>query len=175
MAAKQQTVPGAAALVLGAESRALRLKVRAGDEAVTRVLVTNSGQSALVLDRSGTVPLRRADALARCVRTAFKEQPGDLITRLIALGKRLQEEPAATAAITYKAPFEALQPGQTAEVEIRLRIPEDVGAETGWTARLPVLGTTVAAELEIAADRTTSAPSRTEPRRRSRPRKGDDA
>lgn len=177
MAVKHKAAPGrnAPVVALEVDAEALRLRARAGDEAVTRVRVTNRGPVALALDSAGAIPLRKSGALARGVRKAFKGQSGDFISKLIDLGKQLEEEPTVTATISYKADFEALQPGQSAEVEIHLRIPENVEAETGWTARLPVLGTTVAADLEIALDR----PKDTRPRGGSgdkhRTRKGDDA
>jgi hypothetical protein len=127
----------------------LQLKAHAGGSVVTRVRVTNEGKTAVALRDSAQVALRRADALARGVREAIQGQRGDIISRLIALGKQLQEEPAPQAQVRYRAAFTSLAPGESAEVEIELRIPAELSGEPGWVAYLPVLGTTVAADLEI--------------------------
>lgn len=128
----------------------VQLTARAGATVVTRVHVTNKGEAPIALQQADKVPLRKADALARGVRAAFKGQTGDVVARLIALGRHLQEEPSPTAKIRYKAPFASLPPGQSAEIEIELGLPASLSSETGWVARLPIMGTTVSVEIEIA-------------------------
>ena len=97
------------------------------------------------------VNLRPASALARGIGHVFK-QPGDIITRLIWLGERLDAEPTGTLAVTWKTRIKSLAVGQTAVIEFSARVPETIDAAVTWTGRLSMFFTTVAVTLEIAAE-----------------------
>ncbi len=129
--------------------RSLALSARAGKDAVVRVRVTNRGDTPLKIDPDGMVALRAPDALARGVRETFKKTKGDLTSRLIALGKQLESDPVTEASIAYKAEFEQLEPGQTAQVEIHLHLPEDAATLTEWRARLPLFGSPIEADVKL--------------------------
>jgi len=122
---------------------------RAGGDIVMRVRVTNSGETRLAIDPDAVVTLRRPDALARSIKGAFKGGQGDLAARLIALGKRLERETAAEASVSYKADFEYLEPGETAQVEIHMHLSESAGARNEWRARVPLLGSQLDAEIKL--------------------------
>lgn len=130
-----------------------------GDEAVASVWVANATVHELALDQPGRVGFRRPGALARGVREGFIDARGDFVARLIALGKRLEQEEAIELEYAFAADFDALKPGASGRVEIRLRIPKFAASVTGWTARLPLLGTTLPATLDIDDGRPQPKPN----------------
>ncbi len=136
---------------LTVKPKALALAGRLGEELGASVEVTNTGNIALPFEAADMVNLRPASALARGIGDAFK-QPGDIVTRLIRLGERLDAEPTGTLAVTWKTRIKSLAVGQTAVIEFSARVPEKIDAAVTWTGRLSMFFTTVAVTLEVAAE-----------------------
>jgi hypothetical protein len=133
------------------QPRALRLSAAPGAQAVARVRVTNAGNVARPVERAQTITLRKADSIARGAREAFGDASGDLVSRLIALGRKLSAEPTREANIDYKADFKSLKIGDAGNVEVLVRLPDEWEQDTGaWTGQLSFLGTRLGVTLDVS-------------------------
>jgi hypothetical protein len=122
------------------------------------VRVTNSGTAKVAFEPPRSVTLRRKDALAMGVRHAFKDARGDLASRLIALGEELKSA-SLEVPVIYSGPPAELEPGETTELELRLRVPDEIDRSVAWVSSLPSArgdGLT----LSLASAKLTSAKGR---------------
>ncbi len=152
MTASQQ----APSLRIIAQPDAIHLKAIPGSELTVEIAVTNAGRVTLALGAPGVAHFRQPDALARGIREGFIAADGDFFARLIALGQRLDHEDTVAVDYAYAADFTSLEPGASGRVEMHFHVPASAEPVAGWTARLPLLGTTLAATLDVRTNTATS-------------------
>ena len=135
------------------EPAAIELADSDESEAKFAVRVTNSGTAKLAFEPPQSITLRRKDALAKSVRRAFKDARGDFAARLIALGDDLRSS-SVEVPITYRGALGDLEPGETGEIELRLRVPDEIDRSVAWVGSLTLSGDSA---LRISTGPITSA------------------
>ena len=120
-----------------------------GSKTAATVQVMNAGNVSKGIEPAQTIVLRRADAVSRGVRKAFKETSGDLVSRLIVLGEHLSSEPSAQATVDFKSDFSALPAGDQRNVEISVHIPDGLERSVKWSGNLSLLGMAVTVTLDV--------------------------
>lgn len=123
-----------------AEPREVTFVGKRGSNAAATVRVTNVGNVGRTMEGTQTIVLRHADAISRSVTRAFHEKEGDVVSRLIDLGKHLSEEPALEVKVDIKADFGNLAAGDERTVEISTQIPDDLDQSIKWRGNLTLLG-----------------------------------
>jgi hypothetical protein len=116
-----------------------------------KVAITNGTEIPLELDSPGIARFRKPGFISRGIKEGFAKSSGDFASRLIALGKRLEDEVTLDVKYFYTTDFATLNPGASCVVEIHFNIPKSATPVEDWSARIPLFGKTVPVTLSVKA------------------------
>lgn len=146
------------------EPAELVLEAAAGDMVTATVDVVNAGNVTLPLSVAEKVTVRAAGAVARGVQTAFKNERGDLGSKLVALGNHIAAEANFDLSVAA-AGGKTLDVGARAQLELTFVVPDGVSDNTPaggradalqpgstWTGRLALSGSVIPVTLKAAGE-----------------------